>query len=268
MHAFPVPGVGASLCYYDLPGERPALIFLHGLGAASSEAFPVLARHPRLAAHRALLVDLLGFGYADRPERFGYTLEEHADSVAALLDHLALTGCWVVGHSMGGDIAVLLATRRPELVDALVDAEGSLDPALEAGGRGRRASVRVSAYSEDEYVRVGHRALLQEAEARSVDNPAMGGHLRAVQRAAPHAVHRCAAAIDADRQPTFRLMLEALSVPRTYLAGTRSLPLGASAVPGRYNGVNLAFVADAGHLMYLDNPEGFARAVADAFGAV
>jgi pimeloyl-ACP methyl ester carboxylesterase len=88
-----------------------------------------------------------------------------------------------------------------------------------------------------------------------------------VQRAAPHALHRCALSSSAERRQTFRQTLEGLAIPRTYLAGTRSLPPGASAVSGRYNGVDLAFVAEAGHLMYVDNPDGFACAVADAFGA-
>src|ERR1051326_1552585 len=37
MRTFPVRGVGALLCYHDLPGDEPTIVFLHGLGAASSE---------------------------------------------------------------------------------------------------------------------------------------------------------------------------------------------------------------------------------------
>jgi pimeloyl-ACP methyl ester carboxylesterase len=59
------------------------------------------------------LIDFLGFGYSDAPADFGYTMEEQADSVAALVDYLGLRGVHVVGHSMGGSIAISLAAHHP-----------------------------------------------------------------------------------------------------------------------------------------------------------
>src|SRR5256885_12239098 len=113
---------GAYLRYHDLPGEGPALVYLPGLGIASSAHFPALAAQPALAGWRPLLVDPLGFGFSDRPQDFGYTLDDHARTVAALLDHLGLAGCAVFGHSWGGSVAVALAALRPELVARLVPA--------------------------------------------------------------------------------------------------------------------------------------------------
>src|SRR5437868_6534328 len=116
MHAFRVPGIDASLCYHDLPGREPVVVYLNGLGGAASEAFPAIARAPVLARYRGLLIDLLGFGYSDRPTDFGYTIEDHAECVAALLDHLSVRRCSVLGQSMGGSVAIVLASRRPDLV--------------------------------------------------------------------------------------------------------------------------------------------------------
>jgi pimeloyl-ACP methyl ester carboxylesterase len=69
--------------------------------------------------HRVLLLDLPDHGHSPRSDRFDYV--EYADQVAALLsadfgvdDPVAL-----VGHSMGGKVAMLLALRRPELVERL-----------------------------------------------------------------------------------------------------------------------------------------------------
>ncbi len=260
MDTFRVPGVDASLCYHDLPGSSPAVVFLPGLGGAASEGYVGLARHPLLAPHGALLVDLMGFGYADRPESFGYTMEEHADSVAALLDHLGLRGCHVMGHSMGGSVAILLAARRPELVAALAVAEGNLDP-----GKGS-VSVHIAGQPEDDYVRAGHAALSRDFEAGLGDTAAYGGLLRTFRSAAPYAVHRSARSLLADRQPTFREALEGLSIPRTYIVGARSLPDFPEGPVPTQGGVIVAEVADASHGMHVDNPEGFAHAVAHAFG--
>jgi pimeloyl-ACP methyl ester carboxylesterase len=113
MHTFRVPGAGGLLCFHDLAGDEPAIVFLHGLGGASSEEFPQTARHRLLADSRAVLIDFLGFGYSEAPADFGYTMEEQADSVAALLDDLGLSGVNVVGHSMGGSVAISLAARHP-----------------------------------------------------------------------------------------------------------------------------------------------------------
>ncbi|UCF10872.1 MAG: hypothetical protein JSW65_04110 [Candidatus Bipolaricaulota bacterium] len=52
----------ASLRYIDLPGDGAPVVFLHGLGSASSSDFPHIAADPALRGRRSLLVDLLGFG--------------------------------------------------------------------------------------------------------------------------------------------------------------------------------------------------------------
>src|SRR5215475_13488845 len=130
MRTFPVPGVGALLCYHDLPGDEPTIAFLHALGAASSEEFVQTVRHPLLQRFRMLLVDFLGFGISERPLEYAYTMEDQADSVAELLRHLNVGSAHVVGHSSGGSVAIALAMRHPDLVRNLIVAEGNLDPGV------------------------------------------------------------------------------------------------------------------------------------------
>ncbi len=117
----------AFLRYEDLPGKNPTSIYLAGLGEACHATFAsIVAQHSRLVAHRSVFVDLLGCGFSDGPKDFGYSLEEHADTVARLLDELDLRGCSVIGYSMGGALAITLAATRPDLVSRLVLMEGSL----------------------------------------------------------------------------------------------------------------------------------------------
>ena len=73
-------------------------------------------------------MDLPGFGISDRPAGFGYSLEEHADALTSALDAADVRGAEIVGHSMGGAVAIVLATRRPELVARLILANANLDP--------------------------------------------------------------------------------------------------------------------------------------------
>jgi pimeloyl-ACP methyl ester carboxylesterase len=99
------------------PGDA-VFVLVHGIGV-SSRYFERLV--PALAEEgRVLAVDLPGFGRAKafRPGR-PPSIEEFADSVAAALDEAGVSDAVIVGHSMGTQIAVALADRRPDLVRGL-----------------------------------------------------------------------------------------------------------------------------------------------------
>ncbi|QTX06121.1 alpha/beta fold hydrolase [Agromyces archimandritae] len=99
---------------------------------------PVLAVHGITATHRSwdllaealpeariIAVDLRGRGRSNRlPGPYG--LEQHADDLAAVLEHLGVAQALVVGHSMGGFVSVRLAERHPHSVGGLVLVDGGL----------------------------------------------------------------------------------------------------------------------------------------------
>jgi len=71
---------------------------------------------PRLeVGHRVIAVDLLGHGGSEKPAG-GYTPENQAKVVAEALERLGVSDATVVGHSLGGAVAVALAQRSPRLV--------------------------------------------------------------------------------------------------------------------------------------------------------
>lgn len=75
---------------------------------------------PRLErAHRVVAIDLLGHGGSEKPSS-GYAIDEQADAVAQVLGKLGVSNAEVVGHSLGGPVAIALAERSPQLVDRLV----------------------------------------------------------------------------------------------------------------------------------------------------
>lgn len=75
---------------------------------------PPLARR-----HRVVAVDLLGHGGSSKPDS-GYTIESQANLVAGALARLGVRGATVVGHSLGGPVAIALGGQSPELVDRVV----------------------------------------------------------------------------------------------------------------------------------------------------
>jgi pimeloyl-ACP methyl ester carboxylesterase len=263
MEALWLPGCGAFLRYYDLPGARTALVWLHCLGGAAA-GYLQTARQPVLAGRRAVLVDLLGFGCSDRPARYSYALEEQAETVAALLDHLGLRGSVVIGHSMGGSVAITLAGLRPDLVGRLVIAEAPLELSEES------ASRAFAAQSEEGFVGDGFAAFLAPVrEAAQAGNTTLAAFLGQFQIAAPHAVHRTAVGMLA-ATPTLRARFLGLAMPRAYLWGERTLEEEPEATRitaelGR-EGLPVPVVPGAGHLMNLDNPAGFAEVIAREIG--
>lgn len=100
------------------PEDGPTIVLLHGMGAASDRSSWAEVA-PRLEGdHRLLVPDLRGHGASPRPA--SYTLDEMAADVAHLMDLLGIARATVVGHSMGGVVAIVLAQARPDLVEALV----------------------------------------------------------------------------------------------------------------------------------------------------
>ncbi|HWA53158.1 MAG TPA: alpha/beta fold hydrolase [Solirubrobacterales bacterium] len=75
---------------------------------------------PRLARdHRVVAVDLLGHGGSEKPGS-GYSVSNQADVIAEVLSKLGVSDAEVVGHSLGGGIAVALAQQSPDLVNRVV----------------------------------------------------------------------------------------------------------------------------------------------------
>ncbi len=252
MEAFFIQECSSYMRYHNLPGEGDPLIFIHGLGSASSSCFPRIVHHPLLVRHHSLLIDLFGFGFSDRPCEFSYAMEEHADTVATLLDHLKLKRCAVIGHSMGGSIAILLAATRPDLVSNLIVAEGNLDP-----GPGS-VSGPIAAQSEEQFIKNGYAAFL-----RGVISEGWTDYAGTVQASDPRAMHRSAVSLIADRHPTFRRQFLALSIPRTFIFGEENLP-NPEVERLSSEGIHVCVVEKAGHDMMSDNPNGFAQAIVAA----
>ncbi len=97
---------------------------------------PLLARE-----HRVIAVDLLGHGGSEKPTS-GYTVPDQADLVAQALGRLGVRDAVVVGHSLGGSIAVGLAERSPQLVKKVMIVEHPARSLRQQSRVGREARLR------------------------------------------------------------------------------------------------------------------------------
>ncbi|MEY9851361.1 pimeloyl-ACP methyl ester carboxylesterase [Leifsonia sp. EB41] len=125
-------------------GEGPAVVLVHGI-ASSSVTFQNLVPllEPR---HRAISIDILGFGRSPAPDDAQYTMDEHVAALDRTLRSLRLREPFVlVGHSLGSLIVARWAAEHPGALSRLVLVGPPVYPSpTEIGDR--RVRTRVSAY--------------------------------------------------------------------------------------------------------------------------
>ncbi|MEV5833234.1 alpha/beta fold hydrolase [Nocardia sp. NPDC052112] len=112
---------GLKLRYHEA-GSGPPLVLLHGSGPGVSGWANFGANLPVLAEHfRCLILDQPGFGASERPEVYQRNyLRIAADAVLGLLDRLELPTVHLLGNSMGGAVATLVALEHGQRIDRLV----------------------------------------------------------------------------------------------------------------------------------------------------
>jgi pimeloyl-ACP methyl ester carboxylesterase len=101
----------------DTGGSGPALVFLHYWGGSSRTWLPVMER--LAGTHRCIAIDFRGWGQSGK-ETGDYRLKTLADDVIGVIRKLDLEEFFVLGHSMGGKVAQLLAARQPPGLKGLI----------------------------------------------------------------------------------------------------------------------------------------------------
>jgi pimeloyl-ACP methyl ester carboxylesterase len=91
---------------------KPTLLLIHGFPTSSWDWAPVW--DDLLRQYRLVAMDMLGFGFSDKPNRRDYTIHGQADLVEALIDHLSLKQFHVLAHDYGDTVAQELLARRQE----------------------------------------------------------------------------------------------------------------------------------------------------------
>ncbi len=95
---------GIKINYYEA-GQGPPVILLHGFGAC---AYSWRYLIPALAAeHRVITIDLKGYGLSDKPADGKYAVSDQADLVANFISRQNLHDLVLIGHSMGGGVALM-----------------------------------------------------------------------------------------------------------------------------------------------------------------
>ena len=121
---------------YRQAGSGPVLVMIHGIAGSSSTWVPVM---PLLAERFTIIApDLLGHGESAKP-RGDYSLGAYASGTRDLLGVLGHERATVVGHSLGGGVAMQFAYQFPQMAERLV--------LIGSGGLGKEVSLLLRALS-------------------------------------------------------------------------------------------------------------------------
>lgn len=114
---------GARLHYEEAGHGDPPLVFVHGWCCNLTHFAPQMAHFS--ARHRCVAVDQRGHGESDAPEQ-AYSIDGFAGDLAWLCEQLSLRKPVVIGHSLGGAVALRFAAGYQELSSAIVMLDGAV----------------------------------------------------------------------------------------------------------------------------------------------
>ena len=103
--------------HYQEKGAGTPLILLHGFTSSTYSWKDVF--DPLSKTYRVIAVDLKGFGFSGKPDG-DYTRRGQALLVVSLLNHLKIEKAWIIGSSMGGEVALNVALANPDRVAGLI----------------------------------------------------------------------------------------------------------------------------------------------------
>lgn len=245
MDTFFSPTANCRVRWLDLPGNGVPLVFVHGLGCASSCEYPRVVIDSAFAGRRAILIDLPGYGYSEKPKDYRYTIADQAQVVVQLVAHLNLQRFFLYGHSMGGSIAIEAATLMADKLCGLLLSEPNFHPG------GGFFSRQICSVSEESWGANGHHATVEN------ETSAWAASLSV---AAPEAVWR--GAYDLIKGNDWMTLFRQLTVAKCLIFGEQSLP-DANFSALRVMGIDTRVLADCGHSMSWENPSALAGALSD-----
>jgi 3-oxoadipate enol-lactonase len=245
--------------YAEPPAVRPTLVFLHGIGGRASGWAPI-QQACAAAGHTSLAWDMPGYG--DSPSIAPYDFDGLADALALLMDTHDLHKAVLVGHSMGGMVALQMWARHPERVAGLVLAASS--PAFGHGSGDFQQAFIAQRLAP---IEAGHSmadvadTLVPSMVAPGFEGPGLAQAKACMASVTPTAYK---AALGALVQFEQRAALPTITVPTLCIAGEHDRTAAPAVVQRMADKIDQAqylCLPGVGHLLTFEQPDSFAQAL-------
>src|SRR6516164_6474551 len=125
--SFAVNGTALDLSAIHRVGDKAPIVFLHGFGS-TKEDYADIVRYAQFEGHPFIAYDAPGCGETHCADLSKVGIWFLVDTALAVLERFGFSRFHLVGHSMGGLTALMLAHQHPERVLSFVDIEGNIAP--------------------------------------------------------------------------------------------------------------------------------------------
>jgi pimeloyl-ACP methyl ester carboxylesterase len=249
-----VRGVNLNLSTIHQPSDDPPILFLHGFGSCKEDLADVIM-NPALQHYGYLAYDAPGCGHSQSDDLSAVNIPFLVATAEAVLSHFNISRFHLIGHSMGGLTALLLAHRYPDRILSFVDIKGNLAP--EDCFLSRQIFLFPSEDPEAFLDCFIHRI----CNIRSYGNSLYASTLRA--RVRVHAVRPIFESMVklSDEEDLLGWMLD-LPCPKMFMFGEENRGLSYLPKLGK-GGVDLAQVPHCGHFPMYSNPVEMFRRIAE-----
>ena len=245
---------GINIAYTRTGASKPPVLLLHGL-TANGACWAALA-HAMQADYDVIMPDARGHGKSSVPD-YGYRYEDHANDVVGLLEALRLSHPILIGHSMGGLVAAVLASRYPGLLRCLILADPTfLSPKVQRAVRDSDGTDQ-----HRRYLTMSLDDVVAEARSRHPDRS-----LDTIELIARARLQTSLAAFDVltPPNPDYLQVVRAIEVPSLLVIGGSAGVVSPEVAAGlqRLNPrLQVEQIPEAGHGLPYDRPKRFAVVV-------
>jgi pimeloyl-ACP methyl ester carboxylesterase len=246
--------------YTRTGGNGLPIILLHGL-TANGTCWTAVARALE-SDYDIMMPDARGHGKSSAPEA-GYRYEDHAKDVIGLIKALRLPAPILVGHSMGGLVATVVAGHHPKLLRGLILADPTfLSPEVQ-----RQVSEGDAAEQHRRILKMSMDQVVADMRSRHPQRPA--ALLEILARARLQTSTNAFEVLE-QPYPDFRQLVRSIDVPTLLVIGENGVV--SPEVAAELQGVNPKFqieaISKAGHGLHYDQPERFAALVKSFLGSI
>jgi len=225
------------------------LFCIHGLGC-TKESFNNLFESNLLKRYSILALDLIGYGKSSRGEAFSFSIEDQAEVCSLVLEQFEFKTIHILGHSMGGAIGLFLYDIVPEKISSFINIEGNLvreDCSI--------LSRRTIAVSEKEFVE----SFFQAIRKQFIYSKEKSFNLWAgwSEHADPAGFYKSSESLVAlsDNGELLK-KFKNMQIPKIYIFGENNKDMR---LLGLIPEIPKAMIPSAGHFIFNDNPDKFAR---------
>lgn len=245
---------GINIHYTRTGGSKPPLILLHGLTANGACWTPLT--HVIEGDYDVIMPDARGHGKSSVPD-YGYRYEDLANDVVGLIEALRLASPILIGHSMGGMTAAVVASRNPELLRCLILADPTfLSPKVQR-------EIRDSDVADQHrrYLNMSLDDVVAEARIRHPDRS-----LDTIELIAQARLQTSMGAFDVltPPNPDYMQVVSAIEVPSLLVIGGSAgvvSPDVAADLQRLNPRLQVEQIPEVGHGLHYDQPERFAVVV-------